>query len=304
LQSERLRDIAWGAYVVAERRLPGCEPLLRGALARASARIATDGGQCAALAVLDALIGTDAVVPARELEPLLPWADAVLVLAARDVTANRALLVRLGSPRGPFMDETSAACGDLLARLRDSDFLRALLLTPLELCVLVHDVGEPRDLEGIGSGWDTACGRRPQPKGFPPIARYRAFPTGTGVGFHRGRYHGGLHCESFETGDGFRAARRRWLVAMLGDAIGARSDALDAPVAHAWQDRATLDAYAAQLRTDAERTWREFVAACVDAKLFAADAAPATPPLLHVSFLDDRKRPEPALPDAMPPWFR
>jgi hypothetical protein len=88
LRSRDWTAIAWAGFLAAELRLTACIPELRKALARSA------GGDPVAIAPLDALIRTNAVVPGEELAPFLSFRAPTIVLLSRRADANRALLLR------------------------------------------------------------------------------------------------------------------------------------------------------------------------------------------------------------------
>src|SRR5262245_13336238 len=90
LRSDDLATAAWGAYAVAEHRLRGCIPEVSARLARLAGPTEAEAGRCAAIALLDALIETRAVVPAIELAPFADLRAPAIVLLAREPAANRA----------------------------------------------------------------------------------------------------------------------------------------------------------------------------------------------------------------------
>ncbi|MBM4059985.1 MAG: hypothetical protein FJ265_02665, partial [Planctomycetes bacterium] len=156
LQSQDIAEVAWGAYTAAQFRLQDCVPALRKALGQLPWRDATSD-RCATLALLDALIQTDAVVPAEELAPHLGERAPTIVLMAREPEKNREPLLRaftsgIGSCGA---SPEWIACGNLLAMMRDPEFVRAVLRSPSQLWVTVCDPGgelEPYEGETCSTG--------------------------------------------------------------------------------------------------------------------------------------------------------
>lgn len=305
LQSDDLATVAWGAYAVAELRLGGCAAEVRKRLALLAGRTGEEGAECrAAVALLDALIETNAAVPADEIAPFVELGAPAIVLMARQPADNRASLLQAFGPASEGMWDERRTCGNLLAQVRDPDFVLLLLRGPWQRRVLVVDPGATKDqdpdlLEWLGDVSGTGCSFMPAPAGFPPLARHTLETRGSPgcrlvapgpepVFLKRSWYHGGLHCSRWSGHRDLRIARAGWLEQMLGAEQRAVIRAIDEPVAIEWKDRATIDEYAQQAARTAEPAWRALVKACVDAKLLTVDPTKEPMPALQVEFLDGR----------------
>ncbi|HEX6813137.1 MAG TPA: hypothetical protein VF384_16055 [Planctomycetota bacterium] len=309
LRSDDLATAAWGAYAVAEFRLAGCRAEVRARLARLAGRTDAEADRCAAIALLDALIETNAVVPAAELAPFADLGAPAIVLMAREPEANRAALLRGFGPPGPWMNDQRHACGNLLAGLRDPDFVLLLLRGPWQRCVFVADAGtqpdHDLDLSELVSGY--SCGHMPVPAGFPRLARSQ-LSTGSSPGcvlvapgpepvfLHRSWFHDGLHGSRWSGYGALRNARAAWLEQMLGDKQRAAILAIEQPATIEWKDRKALDEYVQQASRAMEPAWRALVQALVDAKLLTAEQAKEPVPVLQFEFADGRTDQTVALP--------
>lgn len=316
LQSLDPVQTAWGAYAVAQFRLQECVPAVRKALGRLP-RPATTAERCATLALLDALIQTDAEVPAEELAPHLGAGAPTFVLMARQPEHNRESLLRAftsGLGGGVAAPEW-LACGNLLATLRDPGFVLQVLRSPSQLWLTLGDPGKVVELVD-GSGSFTACQHWDVPKGLPPIARYRlevsggvgavvvaagANPVYSVRGFHP---PSGTHCSSYRGYPEYRSARRAWLEPMLGAGDQPLVAAIDRPRAMVWRGAESLQRELDAGRREYELHWRALVAACVAAKLVALDPATEPLPALRIVVVDERKDRTVALPEGVGslPW--
>ncbi|MEO6595567.1 MAG: hypothetical protein ABIP94_12510 [Planctomycetota bacterium] len=306
LRSDDLATVAWGAYTAAEFRLDGCIADLRKKLAALTAGD-TSPLRCARTALLDALIQTNAGVPGEELAPFLDCGVPALVLLGRSSDANRELLRRAFRPHAG-MSTWQRACGNLLANLRDAEFVRDLVSGPLEVWVWVADPGRQERAEIPVGGGSVACSGFPVPAGFPPIARHRLTTAGEAgavlvaqgaqsVFVHRSWYHGGLHCEWSESYGEYHSARVAWLEQVLGAEQRLLIEGIDEPVAIEWNGPDALLAFVQERRRQVELRWRALVAACVQAKLPTVDWDAERPPRVQFELLDCRAEQSVPLPD-------
>lgn len=315
LQSPDIAQVAWGAYAVAQFRLQDCAPAVRKALAHRPWRDASSD-RCATLALLDALIQTDAVVPAEELAPHLDEGAPTILLMAREPEQNREPLLRrftalLGTCRA---SPEWIACGNLLAAMRDPAFVLALLRSPSQCLLTVCDPGDEPGPIYWGSG--RSCYRFDVPKDFPPIARYELDiegsrgavvvapgpqPVYSGRSFYR---PSGLHGSSFHAYQVYRSARCGWLEQMLDEASQPLVAAIDRPRTIVWRNDELFRKELDRCRHDYETSWRALVAACGAKKLVALDPALEPLPALRMVGLDMRKDQKVPLPDGVGdlPW--
>lgn len=316
LQSQDIAQVAWGAYAVAEFRLQECVPAVRKALADRPRRDHT-ADRCAVLVMLDALIQTDAVLPAEELAVHMREGAPAIVLMAREPQQNRAaLLQRFASGIGSCSASPEwVACGNLLADMRDPEFMQAVLRSPSQLWLTVCDPGREEDpYDGETHG--TACSRFETAKGFPPIARYvltveggrGAFVVAPGVrpvhSFRSTYRSGGLHCSSFRGYPDYQRARRAWFEQLLGSANRPQVEAIDQARRVVWHGEEPFQKELAGFRRAYEENWRALVAACVAAKLVDMDPTAEPVPELRFVGLDLRKDQTTPLPDGIGEWPR
>jgi hypothetical protein len=93
IESDALRDQAWGAFFAGEFHLKAFIPKLLRLLAANDARY--DSAWLKQV-VLDSLIRLDASVPSSVLSPLFDWAsDEVIILCAKSPVENKQLLFSL-----------------------------------------------------------------------------------------------------------------------------------------------------------------------------------------------------------------
>ncbi|MFY9344313.1 MAG: hypothetical protein WAT39_17610 [Planctomycetota bacterium] len=311
LRSTDLASVAWGGYLAAEARLEACIPDLRARLAGLKQREG-DEWHCAVSALLDALIQTDAVVPGEELVPFLDFSSATIVLLARKADGNRAVLLRMFrrhfEGQGPILGLTDElqACGNLLANLRDAAFELELLRTPLLIEVAVTDDGFSFR-STIGSSV-SVCGQFRARDGFPPIARHELYrgngppallvaPGPVAVFRARSWFHDGVRCSTFNVHPDRREARNAWLCQLLGASRRPLIDAIDRRREVEWKGAEPLRAFAQQCRHETEQAWRALVAACIEAKLLAADAAHEPLPRITIELCDERQHQATPLPE-------
>ena len=93
IQSDAVKDQAWGAFFAGEFHLKAFTPILLRLLASKDARI--NSGLLKQV-VLDSLIQLDTSVPSAVLSPLFDWfRDEVIILCAKSPVENRQLLLSL-----------------------------------------------------------------------------------------------------------------------------------------------------------------------------------------------------------------
>jgi hypothetical protein len=175
LNSVQWVDKAWGAYLAGRLHSPDLDQALieqfRFAMAlRDAPSHAEEHGFMAAL--FDAAIEAGMTVPAALLEPFEEnWADAVLILLARDKDSEGSLL-RLGLEKSrPIV---WLAANNLLFE-RKSQIWYAATLAQISIThrFTVTDPGYgPGIGDGAGGGVSGGDGIAALPKGFPPVAFY------------------------------------------------------------------------------------------------------------------------------------
>jgi hypothetical protein len=168
IESDAVRDQAWGAFFAGEFHLKAFTPILLRLLASNDARI--NSGWLKQV-VLDSLIQLDASVASAVLSPLFDWfSDEVIILCAKSPVENRQLLFSLLERK--LTGEEWVAISNILTANK-APGLAALLMGKLKITALVS-VTDERGLSG-GGGFGTmcvGCGGSGLAEGFPPIAAY------------------------------------------------------------------------------------------------------------------------------------
>jgi hypothetical protein len=173
LQSQTLRDKAWGAWYAGVSHDPALhEQLVAGLRAAQSLKNSRPGSEAYAnvQALFDALIQMPGTVPSDVILPFqTSWRPEVLILMSRNYgPENESDLVAQREQEMP--DPEWAAVNDLLFGVSSKPFfqsvLREIRITH-DFLIIDHEVGM--------CGGTTACGTsmRRFPKGFPPIALYQ-----------------------------------------------------------------------------------------------------------------------------------
>jgi hypothetical protein len=307
LGSDRIEAVAWGAHLAGEHRLTAAVPGLRAAL-QALAAVDPRQREFAALAVLDALVRTEAVVPADELRPFLTGLHRVpaLVLLGRDVDANADFFHDLfrshdgGGPRTEWL-----AAGNLLAYAKADGFARTLLdAFAWRIEVLVRDPGASplRRRGGSAALGANADGRIRVPAGHPPTALYELTEDGRPGDrlFAPGRVS--IHVRRtarVETEFGIwnrdrRRPRERpglrldWLATLLGTSAEHLRVEFEPHETVDWTDADAFLAAVERARSGVEAQFARLVAGCVaERRLSAAEAAGLRPSISIV--VDDRR---------------
>jgi len=307
LRSDDWQQVAWGAYAAAEFRLTECVPDLRAKL-QAVARSDHKERPFTALALLDALIQTDASVPSDELAPFtdeLCLPSMLLVLGRNNWWRSRGLLLE-SIRQCANADLAWQACGNLLAVGRHPEFVLDLLRMPIVLRLTVCDAGNAAD--PLPPGDTTNCRFVYTPKSYPPIAQYVfaldcdtdtimvAKGTPPIVARRQLAEPGRLltqldHCTVDD-------ARATWLTTMLGTEHTAPACPLEQTGSIEWRDATVFIAAARGKLADVERQWQATVDACVATKLIGSDAAAQLHPPITLDVQDrrtDRSQPLPAV---------
>jgi hypothetical protein len=298
LGSDDLCSVAWGAWSVAKYQLAPCRADLRARLGTL-VKDASAEKVFATLAILDALIQTHAFVPGEELAPFLGGHTLIpaLVLLARRPAANRELLLGLFRAQGDRSLEW-LACGNLLAREEDPDFVLELLRMPVLLEVEVVDDGS-----GDSGSHAFVTSMHPSPsKGYPPIWYYQLGHDGTRIADGTRpvcveRTRNTTDCRSIGS-DEYRGVRREWLAKMLDRDAPPDLLEFEHRVEIKYSGSKEFVAAIQERRTAIERGHRELVAACVKAKLIAAPRVEGLVPTVDVRVVDcrdDASEPLPAI---------
>ncbi|MEZ6037292.1 MAG: hypothetical protein R3F29_07410 [Planctomycetota bacterium] len=176
LASENAADVAWGGYLVHRYRLRRAQRAVSKALAHWRT-IDSDEARLVRLHLLDGLIGSEALIPADQVEFLLDDAltrGGAFVLIARQPHSSSELLERIAMRPAPAGDlvRSGAARVLLAAGIRVDGMAKSLLVgfSP----EFVVDVGEASPQEVDVVAWEQlfapGMGRR---LGFPPLVKLR-----------------------------------------------------------------------------------------------------------------------------------
>ena len=178
LRSADTGTVAWGAHLAARYHVAAAVPELRAKLATFA--VTPDQElKFAVLALLEALVQTNAVVPLAELRPFLRGLSRTpaLVLLARDLDTNRDYFItefRRLAGDGAWTEWL--ACGNLLASVKDAAFaLDVLRSVDVTLHVLVRDPDDETFGGSGGSGgssFRSADGKLDVPEHHPPTVLY------------------------------------------------------------------------------------------------------------------------------------
>lgn len=304
LASDDTRTVAWGAHLAAEHRAKGLVPELRAALRRFSAA-RPETRRFAFVALLDALVQTDAKVPFEEVAPAITdlTLEPALLLAARDpIGAEAFLLGRFRADEADGPQPRWYLAGNLLAAQRSPAFgthLLGGLRYTLEL--LVVDL-TPLDGEfHVGGVGGSSGGSVRVPADHPPTVRYEfslsATPgaivvsTGHTPVFAMRKLSRGqslpLGRRSYSSA-GRMQARAHWLGAMLHSDLAAVHRNLARTEQVRWTDAATLQAEWASLRAAVGADHDRLRALCRAAGWLTDEAAP--PPLPLTVRVQDQRR--------------
>jgi len=308
LRSDDWQQVAWGAYAAAEFRLTECIPELRLQL-RVLEREHAEG-RFTVLAILDALIQTDARVTWEDLQQYIapPFLPSTLLLLGKDLRKNGWLLCRAFGRYGGGTDDAWYACGSMLASARDPEFVVELLRMPIALRLAVCDAGD--GAEPLPAG-DTVscCPLTVVPRGFPAICYYE-FSHGGGVGailVANGApplVARRMHVEpgrtktvsSIQDRSTVESARMEWFTTMLGPDRSAVVCKLEHRGTVDWTDAAAFVTAARSRLANVERAWQATVDACFAARLIDGEVAGRLRPAITVDISDlrsDRSQPLP-----------
>lgn len=327
LASPNLTTVAWGAHLAAKHRVTAAVPALRERLATLRDSSSSDR-MFAALALLDALVQTDAAPDADELQPFLTDVTRVpaFALLLRDRERNRDAL------RAHFrsLDDDRAwlewrAAGSALAETKDTVLVHDLLAKlTTQIDLTVRD--QPSD--GHGTGRRTGGGRGRSgdgtldvPDGHPPTVLYRLSTTGVAGAMllvpgkepifllrhvHTGTPVGYGSSESHLFG-AHQRQRRAWLVQMLGDEARVLPFGPERGGTVLWHGDGAIDSVVEPHREAARDAFRATVRLCVEHDLVAEADVRELVPTIRVRLFDergDRSVPLPELPDALRPEDR
>ncbi|MEO6596744.1 MAG: hypothetical protein ABIP94_18510 [Planctomycetota bacterium] len=313
LRAKDLTAVAWGAYLAGRYRLEPTVPALRAKLSELVS-LPREPRAFAALAIIDALVQTRAIVPQAELEWFAESLRVpVWILLARDLEAHRQFFL---SHYQTLDDDKHwidwLAAGNLLAGVKDLDFTKDLLKAlRLEIAIVVRDPGDDEYAEG-DSSWTCCaciCGSIDVPEAYPPIALYSLttvrrpgdmlFAKGPPAVFvqrvERGeRIVGCGDYDSYSEGD-HQSMRLAWLAQML--ATSPESLPLDLAPSHV-VDWHGPDAYLTtlrELRVAATLQFERLVDRCVTAELIPRESAADLTPHIEFRVHDARKQASPPL---------
>jgi hypothetical protein len=179
LQSNDMKDVAWGAYTASQYHVRSALPLLTAALER-DLGADTDARRAAELAILDALVQLDAHVPVDALRPSLDrWPIPALILLANASGDRDGLLLERFNATSGFEWQ---AIANLLLKSKPPGFaFRLLEGLRLRLTVYVTDDRSYRIGSGLGTGGEHGPNYELVVPGFPPLAHYQFVVAGPGA---------------------------------------------------------------------------------------------------------------------------
>lgn len=308
LRSDDLATVAWGAHLAAKYRVTEAAPILRTALAELADRPQA-AGRFAELALLDALLQTDAVLTTEELAPFRTGlgGTAWLALLARDPIGNREALAhhfRQLDRAGAWIEWV--ATGNVLVTTRDADFVLALLERQHVMQRVVVRDAATTETPAARTGGRRGRGRNVAsievPPSQPPTVLYELtldgrpgdvlFARGEHTVFLRRHVHEQRTIrrrdhESHTLGDPERQ-RLAWLARMLEQTVAELPFAVECSLTVSWHGAEKLQADLQEARADVLADFRRLVAVCVEAKLVARAATTDLAPTIEIRW-DDRR---------------
>lgn len=294
LRSTDPATIAWGAHAAAEFRLAGCVPELKKQLAAVAPTAQDKTNSFVALALLDALIQTNARVPGESLRPFvegITQASALTLLLPRADEESAVLLEAFRHcHRGSHAHQR---CGQALAgwNCKAPGFAVELLRQPLWIVMTVLDEGQAATAEPAGLGRYTGCVRLRPPKGFPPCIQYGLEPSERVSG--EWLVDAASDLESRE----FLDAHTKWMRQLLGTGAPATPFDLMPLVNVEWSGLEALRAREQEERTKAQAMHKALVEQCTRAGLITAAEAKDLTATLRVFWMDARSKREPHIED-------
>lgn len=308
LAASELAVVAHGAYRAAEHGLRATVPVLRAALARVRSRADAAEELCAS-ALLDALVRTRAAVPPEEVVPFWKESGAALVLLAQDPQRSAPALLEVFAADGRGDHELVApawiAAGALLESARAPGLAGVLCeQTQLELFVDVRDDGGRFTGRKPGGG---SIGTMRVPDGFPPIVRYdlatRPLPGyallvgGPSPVFWSRRVLTSRSFSLSSTRHPQDDARIAWLASLAGLERAELGLAPRTRLDVTWAGGQDLLDRVASARASLEERWLRLRDELVRQGLLAGDDERGATPCVRVLVCDDRRAPDPPLPE-------
>jgi hypothetical protein len=258
--------------------------------------------------VLDALVRTRADVLPEQVAPFLgTCTSTALVLLAEDAERSAGALLAFFESCGREATGVEwLAAGGLLLRERSEGFTHALV-EDLHLDLEVRVVDDGRF---FGKDIETACGEGfLVPKSFPGVATYvmregRAqhgellagdpFP----ISYRRMLVRGGFVLPSSAASETPQdRARVTWLEVLAGMAAGAMEIETETSLRIEWKDAQDFERRAAQAREAIETRWRGLRGELLRHRLLERGSALGASPFVRVTVRDERKSPDPPLPE-------
>lgn len=278
LQSDDPLTVAWAAHTVAEFRLTDCIDDLRQQL-----RTTGKAEPYVALALLDALIQTEAKIPGEELQPFVTGLtqNSALVLALPNARRNLPLLLEAYRHCGRGND-VHRRCGDELAKTKAPGFTFELLREELFVVLWIWDQGEAATADRHGLGVATGCLRLRPPDGFPPSMEYGLTRSSRG----RSNWLACRGCDLMS--EEMIMTRTRWMEQLLGKRYGTATFDLMPRINIEWAGLEALRAREQDERTRLHEMHRALVAECLEAQLITAEEAKTLTPTLRVFWMDAR----------------
>jgi hypothetical protein len=307
LQSDDLKEVAWGAFRAAEYRLDGLAPDIAAAIDRAPTEHPTFEQYAMLSALFDAAVQLDAAVPASLLKRF--WqtfpvqTSALLARATGDRDAT--LLDLASSTKGLRW----FAVANALLDAKVPGFA-ASLLKNVRFHVLfdVSEGGNKGFVEGGSSSSGVSDWIGLNPTGFPPIALYEfgllpskgdiVLSTGPRTLYYSRRveYKPQFGAASFDVVGPTDEDRFRYVTAM--GASEWQQMSLSKSEAVRWRDRRRLVEDVAVARSAVEGRYRALIQALVSAGRLTVEEANSLPKLMiEIKLVDDRDDKSIPLPD-------
>ena len=166
LESQDVRDRAWGAYLAGQNGLAELEPKLGSILEKASM-----SDECLVRSALDAAIKIRANLPTKILAPLYDrYPNEITILLAQSPQNHVDLILSLF--RNQRVSARWLALGNLLLESKAPGFPLVLMqeMKQMQIVVSVHDPNHKGG--GTGGSWGQGAGSFKVPMGYPPVTIY------------------------------------------------------------------------------------------------------------------------------------
>lgn len=310
LDSNDVRNQAWGASFIGERGLKELVPRLQDLLER-SRDANPFHVHSLRLVVLDSLIRLNASIPEEKLRPLFgEYPEQVIILLAIDPVENRDALLAIAekTKRG----RRWAAVCNLLAETKAPGFA-ALMLKDLKIEARVHVFDYGSHSVGVGGGevWGSVvCGVRQNPKGFPPVSHYRfedrpvrgavVLSTGRRTIYYQRLVASGTSQQPFswpDSGGHDDLERAEYLAALLDASKEELGFDPQPSFAVIWSDAEQFRTEVEGIRNQVRMKYNDLIARLVSNRLLSETEAASLRPQISITVVDSRENPSTPLPE-------